>query len=181
MQKNWLNFYSKRQAPSEPSTFARFIIARNITGKKAVDLGSGNGRDSYALGRIYDRVTAIDPNFPEKKLGWVLQLQKSWDQAKEIIAEADVVYSRFFLHSVSNAEIEEIVKLTKGYFCAEARAIGDKPVVYPEHDRNYIDGEWLRNLLVENGFEVEHYEVARGLAPYKSEDPLLVRIIAKRI
>jgi hypothetical protein len=107
--------------------------------------------------------------------------QKPWSEAKDLIAQADVVYSRFFLHSISNDEITEIVKLTRGYFCAEARAIGDQPVVYPEHDRNYIDGEWLRNTLIENGFEIEHYEVARGLAPYKDEDPLLVRIIAKRI
>ena len=179
MQKNWITFYENKKAPLEPSSFAKFILGKEIPGNTLVDLGSGNGRDTYALANRY-KARGVDPaTFPDRT-DWASFARAPWQSMAEEIKQADIVYSRFFLHSIPAEEVAEIIRLTPRYFVAEARHVGDKPAVYPEHERHYIDGQWLLDVLADNGFTVHFYEMGRGLAPYKDEDPLLVRVIAKR-
>lgn len=178
MQKDWIKFYKENQAPTEPSTFARFVMEKNLPGDTLVDIGSGNGRDTYFLGEKYI-ATGIDPNCePETtaRAGFIKD-----KVSPSLVADADIVYSRFFLHTISADEISELLFNTKKYFCAEARVEGDEPMLYPEHERNFINGEWLLDRLISQNFEVLYFEKARGLAPYKGEDPFLLRVIAKKI
>lgn len=179
MQKDWSKFYQENKAPQEPSSFAQFILNQELPGWRLIDLGCGNGRDAYFLSQQYG-VIGIDPGMLPKDSKNVYFFQEKWQDAKHFIETADIVYSRFFLHAISNEEIAEILTLAPNYFCAEARAVGDKPVVYPEHERNYINIDWLKQTAEWLGYDILHLEQGRGLAPYKDEDPLVVRIIAKR-
>jgi tellurite methyltransferase len=179
MQKNWITFYENKKAPLEPSSFAKFILDREIPGDTLIDLGSGNGRDTYALANRY-KARGVDPaTFPDRT-DWACFARAPWQSMAEEIKQADIVYSRFFLHSITPEEVAEIIRLTPRYFIAEARHVGDNPAVYPEHERHYVDGQLLLDILADNGFVVHFYEMGRGLAPYKNEDPLLMRVIAKR-
>jgi len=179
MQKNWITFYDNKKAPLEPSTFAKFIMAREIPGNTLVELGSGNGRDARLLARRY-KTLGVDPAALPERDDWATFAKLPWQEAEGAITKADIVYSRFFLHSIPPDEVAEIIRLTPRYFVAEARHVGDSPAVYPEHERHYVDGQWLLDVLADNGFVVHFYEMGRGLAPYKNEDPLLMRVIAKR-
>lgn len=174
MQKNWVEFYAKNEAPTEPSSFARFVMDRGLPGSTLVDLGSGNGRDTRLLATRY-KACGIDPNSQN-----IESVKSSWQDAKLLIANADIVYSRFLLHAIPFDEVMEIIRLTSGYFVAEARAVGDQPRIYPEHERHYVDGQKLLTFLLDSGFIVQFYEVGQGLAPYRNEDPMLIRIIAKK-
>ena len=94
---------------------------------------------------------------------------------------ADVIYSRFLLHAVSNKEIIKLIKWSKNYFIAEFRIVGDEPVIYQDHKRNLINLGWLINKLLENNFEILKLKVGRGMAKYKNEDPLVARVYARKI
>jgi len=179
MQKNWITFYDQKRAPLEPSTFAKFILAQGIDAQSCIDLGCGNGRDSYALAQRY-KTRGVDPATLPERTDWAIFARAPWQAMAEEIKQTDIVYSRFFLHAIPQNEVEEILKLAPKYFIAEARAVGDVPRVYPEHERHYVSDTWLLHTLMELGFEVIFYQKGRGLAPYKNEDPLLVRVIAKR-
>lgn len=179
MQKNWIKFYENKKAPQEPSSFAKFMLKCGVPGNDLIDLGCGNGRDTYYLADRYSAL-GIDPATCPEKVGWARFVKATWQEKAELIKQADIVYSRFFLHSIPQEDVAEIIRLTPRYFVAEARHVGDSPAVYPEHERHYIDGQWLLDVLADNGFVVHFYEMGRGLAPYKDEDPLIVRVIAKR-
>lgn len=179
MKKDWEKFYKENKAPKTPSSFCKFIIGKKLDGYRILDIGCGNGRDTKALNRKVFAV-GIDPALPAE-LQEHNKMIKASCKGSKLIDWADIIYSRFFLHAIPYTETEEIIKRTRKYFVAEARAEGDTPVVYPSHERHYIDGEWLLQTLIKNSFEILHYEKSRGLAPYKNEDPLVIRVIAKKI
>jgi len=156
-----------------------FVLGLQLPVETVVDLGSGNGRDTYALAAGYHAI-GIDPGTLPEDAGSAQFHMKPWKDALDIIRTSDLVYSRFFLHAVPDTDIDMIVANTPKYFAAEARAIGDEPKVYPEHERHFVDGNELLYTLAANGFEILHFEKRRGLAPYKDEDPLLVRVVAKK-
>jgi SAM-dependent methyltransferase len=98
------------------------------------------------------------------------------------------VYLRFFLHSIDesieDALLGNLVDLLPGGFTlyAEFRTTRDRelPKVYGEHSRRYIDEKAFAAKLTGTwGFDVDHLEAGRGLAPYRDEDPHLARIIAR--
>ena len=65
MQKNnlikyWNQFYKKESIRHE-STFARFTLKKiNIKKSRVLDIGCGNGRDSYFFNKKGFKVTGID-------------------------------------------------------------------------------------------------------------------------
>lgn len=184
MQKDWIKFYKDDVVPKQPSSFARFVLGENlgfkIPGKTIIDIGCGNGRDTYYFGSRY-KATGIDENNQPTDKKETNFFRMNWREAKELIVKNDIVYSRFFLHYLKKDEIKELIEMTPNYFIAEARAIGDQPKIYPEHERLYVDEIHLLLSLIEDGFEIVYFEKNTGLAKYKDEDPLIVRVIAKRI
>lgn len=181
MQKDWVKFYKEKKAPSGPSTFAKFIASKNLKGNHLFDIGSGNGRDTYYLGKKYMTI-GVDANSQPRTKKGILFIKSNIERLKdEFFRSADIIYTRFFLHSITQEQTERIIKNTTGYFCSEARAIGDEPKIYSEHKRNFVDPEWLLETLINENFEILHFEKRRGLAKYKNEDPLVIRVIAKKI
>ena len=175
MKKDWKSFYEKDGAPHEPSSFAKFFMEQNIEGNKLVDLGCGNARDTAYLGEKY-KAYGVDQNGPVNMNIY----RYNWKDAMPLIFNADIVYSRFFLHAISELEMNTIITRTEKYFVAEARAVGDKPVLYPKHKRFFVDGDKLIRTLQRNNFDILYYQKGSGLAKYKDEDPLVVRVIAVR-
>ncbi len=163
-----------------PSSFAEFVLRRKIPGQTLIDLGCGNGRDCYPLSKKY-KVRGVDKaSFPDRTTRATFA-RAPWQVMRGEIASSDIVYSRFFLHTITPMEVEDIIDLTPKYFCAEARAVGDEPSVYPEHQRHFVDPAWMFETLRTKGFAIIYYKVGYGLARYKREDPLIIRVIAKRI
>lgn len=179
MSEYWDNFYAKGEAPKYPSDFCRFFMGLNIPGNSCVDLGCGNGRDTRVLGKRYLTV-GIDPSTREKDEGHASYIASGVIDSLDLIKEADIVYSRFFLHSIDDKTINSILKATKGYFAAETRIEGDEPKLYPDHERNQIDPLKLIKKAMQADFELVYYRQGYGMARYMEEDPLVARIILRK-
>lgn len=179
-KKYWENFY----LIVEPTPFAKFCLKYMPKNAVIWDLGCGNGRDTYFFGGHFHNVTGLDYAFQPHNSATTNFFKCDF---RELLKDECndynnhlVIYSRFFLHSITTKEIIKLIKWTKGTFMAEFRDKTDKPKLYKDHKRNLIDGEMVKDLLVRNGFKIRYYSKSRGLARYKNEDPVVVRIIAEK-
>lgn len=181
----WKNFYKTKKISIKPTSFARFCLDYLPEDCFLYDLGCGNGRDSYFFGKHCQKVVGVDNNilpldkrnveFMATTAGNIF-LGGTIPDAYEI-----VIYSRFFLNSISCKEIIDLIlEIKKGYFMAECRSIGDEPRLYKIHKRNFVDGEWLLTNLIRAEFKIMYYQKSRELAKYKNEDPLVLRVIAQK-
>lgn len=188
---HWANFYKTREPRKEPSNFAKFAVNWIEKGKTVYDIGSGNGRDSVFLARK-NQVISVDPvGTPyrqPKKLKHMVGTVK--DIIGTEIAENAVVYSRFLIHAITRKETRALVKWSKGLFIAEFRIKGDTPKIYTDHKRELWDSDDILKLFKD--WELLYFYKGRGVAHFaravktkfkidlETEDPLCVRIIAKR-
>jgi len=177
-EKYWEERYKNNKLPTEPSEFAKFCGSFLREKRSIIDLGCGNGRDSYYFGEIGHQVFGVDQAIKNEENENVNFDKISIDGLMSFDCHFDVVYSRFFLHSIFDEQILNIIKWSKRWFVAEFRSDGDKPVEYTDHSRNYIDGNWILQELINNGYKILYFRKGRGMAEYKSEDPLVIRVIA---
>ena len=202
----WEKYYSAKGPSHEPSDFARFFAEKYRTDHGAVfDVGCGNGRDTFffvsqeipCCGVDQSRI-AIEKN--RTKAG-VLGLNASFHHGDLATCDyallangAFSIYSRFNLHAISREEEDKwFLNLNNGselrFLFIEARTISDdlygqgKEIGLHEfvtsHYRRFIDPLMLKSKL-ETSFEVLSLEEGRGFAMIPTEDPCLIRVVAKR-
>ena len=178
----WNNFYKKFNL-IEPSNFAKFIMNK-FKGKKMkiLDAGCGNGRDSYYLSTEFD-ITGVDSSI-------LLENKNNCNFIKDDMiyldkTNYDIIYTRFTFHSITNEQQETFIKSIKSnsYLCMETRSdksqnnfrhYGDN------HYRNLTNFDYIKKLLLENNFKIEYLVEEDNLALYKDENPICIRIIAKK-
>lgn len=170
----WEKFY-KKIPKMKPSSFAEFVmpyVKGNLT-----ELGSGNGRDLlyflYNNIEAYGVDNAFSSNFVEK-----MDVQEYLKKN----TSTTCVYTRFFWHAIDRKTQLAILKWTKKYLFIEARTTSDKDreKTYGNHDRNYVDVAQLVNDLKSRGFEIMYLSEGVGFSHLGSENPHLVRIVAKK-
>ena len=116
--KYWNKFYKKNSITKE-STFAKFTHKRIINKKaKILDIGCGNGRDSYFFNKKGFNVTGIDISQKaiEKNSKNKIKnlLFKKFDIGKDKIKDKfDIIYCRFFVHTVDNLLENKLITLIK--------------------------------------------------------------------
>ncbi|MBE6486510.1 MAG: class I SAM-dependent methyltransferase [Methanosphaera stadtmanae] len=198
----WAGYYKKHPNPVEPSTFAQFCTEYIQEGKKLIELGCGNGRDSVYFRKKNLNVTAIDQ--VDEEVAYLNE--KYGDKCLEFIAKDfsnlrtdkfyDYIYSRFTLHSIDQEAEKRVFKWishqlnSEGYFFLEVRSLNDPMFKKGEqisdtenittHYRRYLDFEDTVKKLEELGLNVVYKIESQGLAVYKDDDPMLIRIIAKK-
>ena len=183
----WDNFYKSKRINS-PTSFVKFcsfwLNYNNIKDINQIyDFGCGNGRDTVYWMKNHFSVIGIDQSYKKKPSD---QFILSNTDIMSFISEKqntnnDIVYSRFFLHSIDWETILNLLSWTKGYFMAEFRLVGDKPIIYPTHKRNLINPFNLQSVLLAYGFKIFYYIEDRDLAVYGKENPLIGRVIAKKL
>ena len=198
----WASYYKKHPNPVEPSTFAQFCTDYIQEGKKLIELGCGNGRDSVYFRKKHLDVTAIDQVDDEVKY----LNEKFGDQCLKFIAEDftnlnkdtcyDYIYSRFTIHSIDQEAETRVFEWIKnqlkpgGYFFLEVRSLNDPMFKQGEqisdtenittHYRRYLDYEETIKKIEELGLTIVYKIESQGLAIYKDDDPMLIRIVAKK-
>lgn len=180
----WSTFY-KNFNETSPSNFACFVVNYfNEYGKKIhlLDIGCGNGRDSYYLSKHYP-VTGIDisnvPNTTNSQLRFI-----QGDMTDLNKNPYDVIYSRFTFHSISNEQQEKLIQSIEPntFLCIETRSIKDKNeyrIFGDAHYRNLTDMVYLVALLEKYQFTILYSIESKDLAVYKDENPTCIRIICK--
>lgn len=178
-KKMWENFYLSEH-DQYPTSFAKFAIDFIPACSEVIDLGCGNGRDSYYLGEKGNQVKGFDYAFQPKDFNGALFSTANLTSIFKEKCSYDVVYSRFFLHSITANEVRQLLAWSKGLFLAEFRCVGDNPVIYKDHKRTIIYPEFIFETMIDMEYEILYFHKSRGLAVYKEEDPLVGRIVARR-
>jgi adenylylsulfate kinase-like enzyme/2-polyprenyl-3-methyl-5-hydroxy-6-metoxy-1,4-benzoquinol methylase len=201
---HWSGFYRKQSRVPPPSPFALDCRARLREGERLLELGCGNGRDAFYFDDLGLRVTAIDRS-PEAieacraaAAGRDIAFLRcdAAGVADEVAPGFDIVYSRFSLHAMTRAEEDGALDATHallkrgGQLLVECRSINDPlsregDVISPTeriagHYRRFIVLEELRQKLLQRGFEVEEAIEAAGLARHGDEDPVVIRMAARK-
>jgi len=202
----WENYYTV-QGPSErPSDFARLCSEKyNENCGRIFDIGCGNGRDTLYFSSQSIPSTGID----QCEVAIAKNLTKCNDLGLDALFQAHdfsecdydlmsdgaySIYSRFTLHAINYKEEEKLfLHLNSGtnlkYIFIEVRSINDDLYGQGEkvgehefvtsHYRRFIDPKKLVARL-ENNFDIQYFEEGQGFAKTDTEDPCLIRVIAKR-
>jgi SAM-dependent methyltransferase len=202
----WADFY-RHTSIAAGSTFQAALATRADLPNHVIDLGCGDGRDSFAFARLGRTVLGIDRSavavthamehatahrvstvrFATCDVGDVSALEPLLAWA--LRGEPALFYARFFLHSipeqVQRTLLTTISRLARDgdQLAAEFRTLQDesRPKIYGNHYRRYQDGPAFGRRLAEDyGFAVVDEHESAGLAPYRDEDPVVYRVIARR-
>jgi len=199
----WEHYYKKHAIPVAPSLFAEFISTEYLEpGMRLIDLGCGNGRDSVFFARggvlvrgvdqVDEEITFLNNSYAHEQLEFAAE---NFTRLKTDNV-FDCIYSRFTLHSVSEEDELRVLEWVSaslaegGVFCVEVRSMNDPKLQEGErisdyenivdgHYRRYFDRRTFKERLHERGFTIVFSEERTGFAPYGSEDPPVIRVVAK--
>ena len=205
----WANFYARTEY-ADGSTFFEFVSAWPGIPESVIDIGCGDGRDSRAFGAMGREVLGLDQSTVgveharsqaaaaglEGKVSFEVCDVSDAERLVRLISDrqADVdgpvlFYLRFFLHSIPEDVQETLMGAIRDharpgdFLCAEFRTErdADKTKVHGKHYRRFQNGDLFgKRLATDFGFTVLHEEEGTGLSPYKGEDPVLYRVVARR-
>ena len=182
MKKYWEKFYKEYRLTKSPTNFAKFI-SKFIKKENSLiyDLGCGNGRDSYYLGKK-NRVIGVDYAVLPKDKERVHFVEEKLDSfIKNNKCKADIVYGRFLFHSIDDKLINDILKWSKNVFATEFRSNENKnEKKFFKHKRFYSSNEKILNMFIKNNYKILYFHESRDFAKFKEINPLVVRIIAKK-
>ena len=200
----WADYYA-HNGHTEGSSFAQFVQERPDTAGTVVDIGCGDGRDSFYFGSVGRTVVALDrsdvgvAHARDRAEGAGLGDRMTFEvcdlgDAAGLGAVLDRVdgpvlyYTRFVLHAITE-DVQETpldvlgAKARPGdMLAAEFRTDKDAKLqkAHPKHYRRYQSAELFLDDLRRRGWEVVYDVESDGLAPWGSEDPVLCRVIARR-
>jgi len=196
----WTGFY-QQQKDLPPSLFAEFCLPKISTSGKLLDLGCGNGRDARLFASNGISVVACDQC--EKATQDLLDIENiqvlncNFLELPHKLPNTtfSTIYSRFSLHAVSEDVALQTLKWCRtslepeGTLFIEVRSVLDelygqgqavaRDAYQTDHFRRFIRQDELNETLVNLGFHIDTSVISRGFAPFQSEDPMIIRVIAK--
>ncbi|MBM9461937.1 class I SAM-dependent methyltransferase [Aeromicrobium sp. YIM 150415] len=207
----WRRFYEHVDF-AKGSSFFEFANTQDSLPTTILDIGCGEGRDSFAFAQTGKYVVGLDRSdmgvarAREKAdadgLGERLKFSicdvADTSSLASIVASvreqrggaAICFYMRFFLHSIPE-ETQDILLTTisdqagRGdVLMAEFRTDKDEKnqhVFGDGHYRRYQNADdFSKNIRDQYGWDVDFETEETGLSPYKGEDPVLYRVLARR-
>ena len=187
------------------------IILNHNTSREDItllELGCGNGRDCVFFAQNGISVIAIDQSdeiqnlkSSHYKCGNLNFIQDNFITFRDYLqSQFNCIYSRFTLHSIREDEENVMIKnaynalFENGIFLIEVRSVKDNifgkgipangernAYIYENHYRRFIELEEMIQKLQVTGFNILYSEEKSGFAPYKEENPIVIRIIAEKI
>lgn len=202
----WNRYYLQNQLKgSNPSLFAQFVMSYIRPNSNLLDLGCGNGRDSLYFHAKGIRVTGIDLSYESIKYlnehyrtDNIIFICDDFVTSLAIYQQQyDYCYSRFTLHAINLDQEKELLKNVytclrdNGLFFVEVRSVNDEiygrgeplgkdEYIYNDHYRRFIVRDELVERIKDVGMEVLFVDENRGYAPLDKQDPVLIRLIARK-
>ncbi len=201
---HWDSYYKTKAAPNSPSSYAQQVANQLESPREILEIGCGNGRDSAFFSAKGHQVTAIDRSESAidyckkeyKSFSGIFKVQTLSNTVTDNAENFDVIYCRFVIHAMPlNEELETLrnsFRLLKpnGLFFIECRSINDPlarqgEIISPTeridgHYRRFIILDEFKDRLKKNGFDVIEEVESNGLSIYKDEDPVVIRVTAKK-
>lgn len=203
MEKDyWESYYSKHRRNEVPSNFAVFVSNFIMKDKHLLELGCGNGRDSFYFSKKEGiKITALDQckeQIADLNSEGIDNITFNAGDFTSYISENtfDYIYSRFTLHSVNiEDEIRTFENANKslkdgGLMLIEVRSIFDELVGQGKEvgPYEYITDHYRRFVKIEdmikNGqnanLKLIYSLQAKDLAPFKDKNPIVIRLIFQK-
>jgi len=206
----WKGFYAAHTLRHTPSPFAQWCLENYLPdNSRILELGCGNGRDSFAFLHANFPVIALDAC--NVAIADNLEYQASlnlktkgeflvFDFAKldELdIKTSNTLYSRFVLHAIPEDLEDKILDYATTHFASggkmlhEFRTIRDPLMQQGEvlseterlttHYRRFLNPDVLREKLAARGWKEIFFVESDELAVFGTENPVVARIVAKKI
>jgi len=192
-----------------PSPFAEFCLNKIMdSDSRVLELGTGNGRDAFYFSeqgcRVYavdQSATAIEHNKNKSKEifsnGQIEFERADFIDGLQLEVMPDFVYSRFVFHAISakeqtntlswlSAQLKSGVMLlieartNHDPLCGQGELVEDSAFICG-HYRRFIDSQKFIEEALNFGFRLRYFNEATGLAIYKDEDPVVMRIFLEKI
>jgi tellurite methyltransferase len=180
MNKKYWEKYYRYNGVNKQSPFVKFAINYIPKNSKILDVGCGNGRDSYYLARKGFCVKGIDYAYLPKKSVNISFEKTSIKDFYDEFEKYDVIYNRFFVHAITLKEIYELLSFSRNsLFISEFREKNDNPCLYKNHKRTLIDGNEFIKILLDLNYNIIYYKKGYNMAIYKGENPYIIRVVAK--
>ena len=198
-KNHWEKFYKKNFHFTE-SKFARFVF-KKIKKNNLIDIGCGNGRDTFfflnkgihATGIDFSKTTIKKNNLIKKNFIFTNICD---DHLKILNKKFNYIYARFFLHAINYKNedrfLKNIKKISKknSLFFFEFRTTKDKLMKkgkiiskyerFYGHYRRFINVNDFRSKLDSMGYKILYIKESVNFAKLKSDKPSVCRIIFKR-
>ena len=207
IQSYWNKFYKEicdDKYQTVPSQFAIFVLNELITNNitSLVEYGCGTGKDAIFFSSNDIRVYAYDSSTSaiefarrrSEKLGQPVTFNHIADfsETKPLVRKNNdriCIYTRFFIHALDNNSIIAFLNHLESTYnkgdilMSEFRITGDDDGFREteDHFRNFIMPEILINKLESKGFSMQYSISGTGMAKFKRDDALVMRIIAIKI
>jgi len=206
----WNQYYKKGEAPSDGSTFAVSILAKVDKEHELVELGCGNGRDANFFAKNGIKVFAVDiaseainqrsarhPDNPTFVCADFTNMAESCP-ASILDMKFGSIYSRFTLHAVRAESASKSlnwsysalrsggilfieVRSVKDKMCGKGTPVeGEKDAWIYTHYRRFHRKDDLISELENIGFTIDYILESDGLAVYKDDDPVVIRVHARK-
>ena len=203
----WNKFYKEiynDKYQTVPSQFAIFVLNELITNKinTLVEYGCGTGKDAIFFSANDINVNAIDSSISaiefarrrSEKLGQSVIFHHITDfsEIKPMVRknnEPVCIYTRFFIHALDDKSIIAFLDHLKCTYnqgdmlMSEFRITGDDDGIREteEHFRNFIIPEVFIDKLKSKGFNIVYSISGTGMAKFRRDDALVMRIIASKL
>ena len=210
-QAYWNSYYAEQIQRKPVSQFGAFVASEFPGLDLVIDLGCGDGRDSFYFSDRGAKVLALDSS--ESAIAIcnaqrALSFNKNAQFANTSITKSDCVdavknfmiqnqeiksgllYSRFVLHALTEAEepgfLDNLAECASTFglsLALEFRTLEDQNLVKETatHFRRFIDHENLKNELRKRSIKIDYCITGRGMAKFRNDDAHIARIIASAI
>ena len=201
----WNNYYNSKDNNNKPSNFAKFIKKKYLKKKTTLlDVGAGDGRDSFYFLKHAKYIFAIDQSdvvinknkLKTKRLSLKNILFKRLPSNKLKTLhnkKIDIIYARFFLHAINEANENMFLNIIKKDFkdnikiALEFRTTKDvlrkkgKKISINErltdHYRRFIDINNFKKKLEKMKFKILYIKSGINLSKGPNDNPHLCRVV----
>lgn len=196
MCEYWQKKYDSNDISTEPSSFAKFVAEdiQLFQGLTIIDIGCGNCRDANYFQSLGHHIIGIDQCKKPSTCKISKYIEGDCTNIDgTILQDAQIIYMRFFLHSITESKQNELFRHLRKNIKAgtlvyvEVRSIQDtlknqgtllsEKENFTDHYRRYFSENDLKKCF--EGFCIQICEEVKNASPYGSDNPILWRLKAK--